>query len=173
MNRKADGNMEQNLKKLQQEVKEQYEMPKMSSEQMERLKLKIKQAKKENQKDRVRRAGIRGLATAAGVVLVLFVLSNTSRTVAMAMQQIPLLGGFVKLITIRDYQYEDNRYAADITVGELVLEDISGAKGLDASVKAELEKTLAKINAEMRAISEDLLDTFEQSVEGDEGPFAT
>lgn len=165
--------MEQNLKKLQQEVKEQYKMPEMSSEQVERLKMKMKQAKRENQKDRVRRVAMRGLATAASVMLVLFALANTSKTVAMAMQQIPLLGGFVKLITIRDYQYEDHRHAADISVGELVLEDISGTEDMDASVRAELEKTLAKINTEMRAISEDLLDTFEQSVEGDEGPFST
>ena len=61
--------MEQNLKKLQQEVKGQYTMPKMSSEQAERLKLKMKQAKRENQKDRIRRASMHGLTTAAGVVL--------------------------------------------------------------------------------------------------------
>ena len=165
--------MEQNLKKLQQEVRENYEIPELSLEQVERLQLKMKQAKRDNQKDRIKRACMRGLAAAAGVVLVLFVLANTSKTVAMAMQQIPLLGEFVKLITIRDYQYENNRYAADITVGELVLEDISGAKGLDASVKAELEKTLAKINAEMQKISEDLLDTFEETVEAENGPFST
>ncbi len=165
--------MEQRLKKLQRDLKENYERPELSMEQVERLQLKMKQAKSDNHKDRIRRIGMRGLATAAGIVLVLFVLTNTSKTVAMAMQQIPLLGEFVKLITIRNYQYEDNRYAADITVGELVLEDISATKELDASVKAELEKTLAKINAEMRGISENLQDTFEENVEAENGPFST
>lgn len=165
--------MEQNVKKLQQDLKENYEIPEFSSEQVERLQLKMKQAKYDNRKERIRRTGMRGLAAAAGVVLVLFTLTNTSKTVAMAMQQIPLLGEFVKLITIRDYQYEDNRYAADITVGELVLEDISSVKDMDASVRVELEKTLEKINEEMRKISEDLLDTFEETVEAEKGPFST
>lgn len=165
--------MTQNIKNLQQEIREKYEIPELSLEQVGRLKLKMQQAKQENRRERTKRTAMRGLATAASVVLVLFALANTSKTVAMAMQQIPLLGEFVKLITIRDYRYEDNRHAADITVGELVLEDISGIEDTDALVKAELEKTLAKINAEMLAISENLLDTFEQSVEGEEGPLST
>ena len=164
--------MEQNFKKLQQDIKENYEKPEFSFEQIERLKQKMEQARQENRKDRLRRTGMQMLAATAGVVLVLFVLTNTSRTVAMAMQQIPLLGEFVKLITIRDYQYEDKWHSADITVGELVLEDIPATADLDECVKEELEKTLAEINTEMREISDDLLGTFEESVEGDYGPLS-
>lgn len=165
--------MEQNLKKLQQEMKEIYEIPGLSPEQIERLKVKMSQAKRENQKDRMRRAGMRTVAAAAAVVLVLFVLTNTSKTVAMAMQQIPLLGEFVKLITIRDYQYEDKWHSADITVGELVLEDIAENRDMDMDVKAELEKTLEKINAEMQGISEELVGNFKETLEGDYGPLST
>ena len=116
--------MEQNLKKLQQEIKERYEIPELSSEQVERLKLKMECAKEENRKARVRAVCTRIAAVAAIVMLVLFVLPNASKTVALAMQRIPLLGEFIELITVRDYEYEDEQYRADIDVGRLVISEV-------------------------------------------------
>ena len=96
--------MEQNLKKLQTELKEEYNEPEMSSEQLERLNLKMEQAKRENRKARRNTVKLRIMSEAAIVVFILFVLPNTSGTIALVMQQIPVLGDFIELITVRDYQ---------------------------------------------------------------------
>ena len=141
--------MEQNMEKLQQEIKESYKGPQMSDEQLERLKHKIEQAKKENQRARRKAIGTRIAAAAAIVVCMLFVLPNTSKTVALAMQQIPLLGDLVELITVRNYQYEDEQYHADINVGEIVLSEAPEQDAMEAPVKEELKKTTEEINAEI------------------------
>lgn len=165
--------MKLNVTKLRRTAKAQYEQPEMSAEQVERLKLTIEQAKQENRKARKRAVRTRITAAAAIIVVILFVLPNTSQTIALAMQQIPLLGDFIKLITVKDYQYEDKWHDAEIMVGELVLEDISGIETMDASVRKELEKNIAGINKEIRTISEDMLDSFVGTVEGGYGPQST
>lgn len=162
--------MEQRLKKLQQDIKENYEIPELSMEQVDRLKLKMEQAKRENRRDRIRSAGMRMAAAAAGVVLVLFVLTNTSKTVAMAMQQIPLLGEFVKIITVRNYEYEDERHYADINVDQLIVSALPELEYVDEQVKAELKKTTDAINADIRQVTLELVEQFEQDVQGNYGP---
>lgn len=161
--------MEQNLRKLQQEIRERYEIPELSLEQVERLKLKIQQAKRENHRGRVRRTGMRILAGAAGVVLMLFVLTNTSKTVAMAMQQIPWLGEFVKLITVRNYEYEDVDHHADINVGQLMISAVPELKYVDKHVKEELVKTTEEINMEIQKAALELMENFEEGVQDDVG----
>ena len=162
--------MEQRLKKLQQDIKEKYEIPELSMEQVERLKLKMEQAKRKNRRDRIGRVGMRMAAAAAGVVLVLFVLTNTSKTVAMAMQQIPLLGEFVKIITVRNYEYEDERQYADINVDQLIVSALPELEYVDEQVKAELKKTADTINADIQQVTLELVEQFEQDVQENYGP---
>ena len=162
--------MEQRLKKLQQDIKEKYEIPELSMEQIERLKLKMEQAKRKNRRDRIGRVGMRMAAAAAGVVLVLFVLTNTSKTVAMAMQQIPLLGEFVKIITVRNYEYEDERHYADINVDQLIVSALPELEYVDEQVKAELKKTADAINADIQQVTLELVEQFEQDVQENYGP---
>ena len=157
---------------LPQEIKEQYEALELSGEQVERLKQKMLQAKGENQKERIRRTGRRIMATAAMLAIILFILPNTSKTVALAMQQIPILGDFIELITVRDYEYEDTQHSASIKVGELVLNEVADIQNMDASVKKELLATVRNINNEIQKVTTGLLGDFEASMEKQEGPFA-
>ena len=138
--------MEQNLNKLQTELKEQYNEQELSSEQVERLKRKMEQAKQENRREERKAVRQRFLYAAAMVVLIIIALPNTSKTIALAMQQIPVLGDFIELITVRNYQYEDEQYHADINVGEIVISE--------APVKEELQKTTEEINAEIQKITD-------------------
>ena len=67
-----------------------------------------------------RTGGIRFAVAAAAVVAGLFViLPNTSGTIAHAMEQIPIIGQLVKVVTFRDYEYESDRNMADIEVPEI------------------------------------------------------
>lgn len=53
------------------------------------------------------------------------ILPNTSASVAHAMENIPILGKLVEVVTFRDYQYEDDRHRADIEVPELVPQSVT------------------------------------------------
>ncbi|MBO5176485.1 MAG: DUF3298 domain-containing protein [Lachnospiraceae bacterium] len=164
--------MEQKIYSLPQEIKEQYEALELSGEQVERLKQKMLQAKSENRKERIRRNSRQIMATAAMLAIILFVLPNTSKTVALAMQQIPVLGDFIELITVRDYEYEDEQHQASIKVGELVLNEFADVQHMEASVKKELLATIKNINSEIQKVTTELLGDFETSVEDREGPLS-
>lgn len=164
--------MEQKIYSLPQEIKEQYEALELSGEQVERLKQKMLQAKSENRKERIRRNSRQIMATAAMLAIILFVLPNTSKTVALAMQKIPVLGDFIELITVRDYEYEDEQHQASIKVGELVLNEFADVQHMEASVKKELLATIKNINSEIQKVTTELLGDFETSVEDREGPLS-
>ncbi|MBP3576766.1 MAG: DUF3298 domain-containing protein [Lachnospiraceae bacterium] len=164
--------MEQKIYSLPQEIKELYEALELSGEQVERLKQKMLQAKSENRKERIRRNSRQIMATAAMLAIILFVLPNTSKTVALAMQQIPVLGDFIELITVRDYEYEDEQHQASIKVGELVLNEFADVQHMEASVKKELLATVKNINSEIQKVTTELLGDFETSVEDREGPLS-
>ena len=56
---------------------------------------------------------------AAAVVGIFIVLPNTSGTIAHAMEQIPVIGQLVKVVTFRNYEYETERNMAEIEVPEI------------------------------------------------------
>ena len=133
---------EDELKSLQKEYLE----PRMSEEQLNRLKLKMEEAKRENRKDRNRTRVTRLAATAAALVIAFIALPNMSPTIAYAMEKIPVIGQFVKVVTFRDYEYEDEQHRADVEIPELVVE-----KELQEAQPEEiLENTTDKINAEIQ-----------------------
>ena len=144
--------LEDELKSLQK----QYLEPRMSEEQLNRLKLKMEEAKRENRKDRNRTRVTRLAATAAALVIAFIALPNMSPQIAYAMEKIPVIGQFVKVVTFRDYEYEDEQHRADVEIPELVVE-----KELQEAQPEEiLENTTDKINAEIQEITNELLNEF-------------
>ena len=147
----------ENYKEMSEEVlhslRKEYLEPQMSEEQMNRLKMKMEDAKRENRRDRGKIRVKRAAATAAA--LIAFVtLPNTSPTIAYAMEQLPIVGQLVKVVTFRDYEYEDEKYKADVEVSELAVDsELEGSQ-------ATLEKTADEINAEIQEITNELLDEF-------------
>ena len=113
------------------DLRQEYEQLHMSSAQVEKMKEKIHEAKTENQNARIIQMGKRGnrwikvLSTAAAVALVFIVLPNTSAGVAHAMEQIPILGNLVKVVTFRDYQYDSKRNMADVEVPQLTSDGVA------------------------------------------------
>ena len=60
--------------------------------------------------------------TAAVVLLVL--LPNTGAGIVYAMGNIPLIGKLFQAVTFRDYQYESERFDADVEVPHIIVEDM-------------------------------------------------
>lgn len=143
---------EEGLKSLQKEYLE----PRMSEEQLNKLKIKMEEAKRENRKDRNHARVTRLAATAAALVIAFVALPNISPTIAYAMEKIPLIGQFVKVVTFRNYEYEDEQHRADVEIPKLVVE----TESKETQPEEILESTTDEINAEIREITNELLNEF-------------
>lgn len=92
---------------------------------------------------------------AAAAALVLVIVPNTSAEAAYAMEQIPILGDVIRAVTIRNYQYEDENFSADIE--EVRLENV------------KMEGSIQTINESIEEMTDRLIARFEEQVEQGEG----
>jgi hypothetical protein len=77
------------------------------------------------------------------------------------MEQIPVLGKLIEVVTFRDYEYESDRNHADIEVPEIKVE-----LGLPEDQTLEnLERTTDEINREIKKITDSLIEEFETYLE--------
>ena len=81
------------------------------------------------------------------------------------MEQIPIIGQLVEVVTFRDYTYETDRNMADIEVPEIKLDD----QAAEGEVKENLERSTEEINAEIQKITSELIAEFEANLEYEEG----
>ena len=164
-----------------------YEQPHMSERQVEDMKKKMEEAKMENRRQRRKRSVVfRTTAAAAAVVAAFVILPNTSADIAYAMENIPLLGRLVEVVTFRDYQYEDERNHADIEIPEIVAkdtvvekaqtgnDDIQTEEGstdttvqVPDTVQENLKKSAEEINAEIQEISGPFIEEFKENLQYD------
>ena len=113
------------MKDKQKEIemcRQVYEQPHMSEEQLQKMKDRIEEAKMDNRRGLKK---MRAATVAAAAVAAFIILPNTSAGVAHAMEQIPVIGRLVNVVTFRDYQYEDERNQADIEIPEIVPEGVT------------------------------------------------
>lgn len=144
-------------------LRKEYEKHQMTDAQVKQLHRTIKEAGKMKEK---RTGGIRFAVAAAAVVAGLFViLPNMSGTIAHAMEQIPIIGQLVKVVTFRDYEYESDRNMADIEVPEIKPEE----QLADSTLQENIDRTTAEINAEIQSITDDLIAEFEKNLDEEMG----
>lgn len=150
-------------------AKAEYRKTEMSGEQLQELKETIEQAKQENRQEKSRgRAPRYAAAALAAAALVFVVVPNTSASAAYAMEKLPLIGSLVRVVTFRDYEYEDERNSAVIDVPKIEVEQ-ADTEGLEEGVREELEKSTEEINAEIQEISDRLVREFKESMENEMG----
>lgn len=95
------------------------------------------------------------VSVAASIVLVLFVLMpNISGEYARALASVPVIGDFVRVVTVRRYEYSDKKHNLDVEVPE-----VDGSDNFDP------------INADVNELTEKLVQRFYEEVElvGNEG----
>lgn len=152
-------------------MKEKYDQVEMNTEQMDRMKSRMEEAKQDKREKKKKRMLRRGSAAAAAVAAFIL-LPNLSGDVAYAMGRIPVLGKLVEVVTFRNYQYESERHNADIQVPELVADDaLSSDKNNtgDAQVQENIKKTTEEINAEIQKITDQIVAEFEENKKDEEG----
>ncbi len=137
---------------------DQIAVPENVKERMEEAVMRAKESKKRIRKVRM----IRMAGSAAAVFAVLLILPNTSRTAAAAMQQIPVLGDFFKVVTIREYQVDEDRYQADVKVPEVVPEE---NKEISDETAQQAKETADAINFDIQQVTDELIEEFKSTME--------
>lgn len=166
-------------KKGIEDLKKEYKEIRMSEAQVDAFKQSIEKAKKDNRKRSSMRVWKNAGTIAAAVLITFIILPNTSAGVAHAMAQIPLIGNMVKVVTFRDYQYDNGTQIADINAPNLEVEDtgISLAQTTDEEGMAydgEIEEALpiafslkestSDINADIEALTTQIIEGFEADI---------
>ena len=149
-----------------QGVKKEYRSHQMTKAQEEQIYEKIREEKQMDTGIKKQSALIKFLPVAAAAVIGIFIiLPNTSATIAHAMEQIPIIGSLVKVVTFRDYEYESDRNMADIEVPEIKPELATQ----DNALQENLDRTTAEINAEIQTITDNLIKEFEDNLKSEGG----
>lgn len=159
--KKRNESMEEELRVL----KRNYQKPQMSKNQLDKLRKRMEEANMANRRENSKKKMIRFGAAAAAIVGAFMILPNTSATIAHAMEQIPIIGQLVEVVTFRDYSYETDRNMADIEVPEIKLDE----QVADSEVQEKLERSAEEINAEIQKITDKLIEEFEANLEYEEG----
>lgn len=110
-----------------------------------------------------RKAGRYAAGIAAAAALAIIILPNVSPRAAYAMSQIPVLGDVIKVITVRQYDYESERYEAKITEAQLVQEEAQ-TNGQDDAVREKTNESIEEINQDIGAMTDRLIQQFEEDV---------
>lgn len=113
---------------------------------------------------------------AAAAALALVIVPNVSANAAYAMEQIPILGNVIKVVTIRNYQFENENYSADIQDVKLEQGNGETAVGTNGAETGEalqeedrLEGSIQTINESIEEMTDRLIARFEEQVEQGEG----
>lgn len=101
------------------------------------MKTSIEKAKKDKKKLRIHHL-LRNIGTAAAAVLLTFIiLPNTNASVALAMENLPLIGPLVKVVTFRNYTYQDGHSEAH---AEIPLVETEGSSEAAAIINKTVEE---------------------------------
>lgn len=94
----------------------------------------------------------RWLAAAAAALALFVAVPNVSPAAAAAMSDIPVLGAVVRVVTFRDYQYDDGHNTADVHVPELG--GSGAADEVNDQVQAFTDQLIAQFQADCEATGE-------------------
>ena len=138
------------------------------------------------EKKRVEHARKRSAWTAvAAAAVVMIALPNTNIQIAHAMENIPLLGGFFRLVTVRQYNYSDENHDAEVELAQINYGEDAGegasvgevaaapegtaagsveGVGQEAAVANLSEDGVEAVNQDMEATVEELIRQFEDTL---------
>lgn len=166
------GENKNDLEKMEN-MKQDYREIEMSEEQVEKMKHRMAEARKEKRM-KANQKVMRNFVAAAAVAAVFVAVPNMSAKAAYAMSNIPVIGKLVEVVTFRDYKYESERQNADVKVPELVADTLATEQGTEENaanteVQENLKKTTEEINAEIQEITEEIVAEFESGLAQEDG----
>ena len=108
--------------------------------------------KETDMKENKQKHSYRALVGVAAALAIFVAVPNVSPTAAAAMSEVPVLGAVVRVITFRDYQYDDGHNIADVHVPELGGSD--AAEEVNDQVQAYTDQLIAQFQADCGATGE-------------------
>ena len=146
--------------------KKEYDNIKVPEEMREKLEQSINRAKEE--KKRMKKITLyKTFGSMAAVLAIVLILPNTSQTAAAAMQQIPLLGNLFKVVTVRDYQVNEERNNADVKVPQVEVD--TADDNADSDTVAQARASAEAINFNINEETNKLIEEFKESLKNEEG----
>lgn len=104
-------------------------------------------------------------AAVAAAVVVLVILPNTGADIAYAMGNIPVVGRLFQAVTFRDYQYESERFNANVEVPQIVVDDVEKPDQEPAENSQKLQETIEQVNFDIDEVTNQLIEEFKESAE--------
>lgn len=154
------------------QIKQDYQNIKVPETLKHQVEFSIRQAKSDMEKSMIpERLGqnkwsvirswtARGCIGVAAAAIVLTILVNSSASIAYAMEQIPLLGNIVKVVTFREYEHQDNQMEANIKIPHIQIE------GKDGEV---IENATRNVNDSIQAYTDQIIAAYEADVKSSGG----
>lgn len=99
-----------------------------------------------------KRHSYRWAAWAAAALALFIAVPNVSPTAAAAMAEVPVLGAIVRVVTFRDYTYDDGYHSADVSVPEL--EGGDAAQEVSDQVRTYTDWLIGQFQADCEAMGE-------------------
>lgn len=100
---------------------------------------------------------VKATAGVAAAAFVLVALANLSPSVSYAMEQLPVLGAIVKVVTFQEYEHQDNQMEANIKIPKVQAEQEGNeslkdaAQELNDTIKAYTDEMIAAYEADVQA----------------------
>lgn len=141
------------MKKMN-ELKEEYQSVKAPEKGLELVEMKMKEA--EEMKMKKNKCFVKPAVTAAAVFVTLLILPNTNENIAKAMSNLPAVGKFFDVVTVRDYQYKDERHEANVKVPEVVTKDknSNAVDQVNKSVQEYTEEAIKQFKQDIKEYGE-------------------
>jgi hypothetical protein len=143
------------------EMKTAYENYKVPAEALDRIKLGITQAKKEDNRNKISLYIKRTAATAAVAVIAITILANSSKTVASAMENITIIGAITKAVTFRNYSDKTANFEANVDIPQIIEEP--------QGTETEINESLLGINKTIEDYADKLIAMYESELKASEG----
>ena len=139
-------------------LKEEYKKVSMPKEGMNKVEEAIWRAKMDKKRQR-RRKTIRnvGLCTAAAAVVIVG-LPNFHADIAYAMGNLPLVGGFFQVVTIRNYQYDDGNHTANVDIPDV------SVKGGETESNGVNSQAVQQVNKSAEEYVSQLIEQFQADI---------
>jgi len=151
--------MQNNDESILKNYQKEYENVTMSEDAYRVMKARMEQGRKDKYLMKKKKLYISWIAATAAA-LTLIILPNTSNTIALAMGNIPVVGEFFKVVTFREYQYNDDRHVADVKVPEITV-----GNDVNNTIADTAKDTTDEINDEIKKLTDKWIDKFKANME--------
>ena len=145
-----------------EEMKNEYENIEIPVEAKKRVCIGMQKAKEENEQERGRKhtcpIWVRSCAGVAAAMIAFVIVVNCNANIAYAMEEIPVLGTIVKVVTFSSYQSKDVDMSADVQTPQIEVEEDSNMK--DAA---------QQVNKTVKEYTDEVIRQYEKDVEATNG----